>query len=163
LQARYVLGSDSGPVSAVTWSTGSNRIAYLRSDPGTTTLRVRSLVGSAATTTIASGDIGAPAWFPDSTHLVFTAAVAAPAPVHKAFVVSVVTPPASLNPSLGLPTDPGVDVALPAPSPDGHQIAFLSAGRVWLMNADGTRPDALTGAAPLAFPYSCRTPAWTSA
>jgi Tol biopolymer transport system component len=61
----------------------------------------------------------------------------------------------------GLPADPKVDVASPVPSPDGHQLAFISSQQVWLMNADGTRPTPLTRLDPGAFPYSCRTPAWT--
>jgi hypothetical protein len=52
-------------------------------------------------------------------------------------------------------------VASPMASPDGHQIAFLSGDQVWLMNADGTRPTALTKEDPEVFPYSCRALAWT--
>ena len=78
-------------------------------------------------------------------------------------LVNVVAPPAALNPASGLPSDPNVDLAAPVPSPDGHQIAFVSGGQVWIMNADGTRPTALTRLDPVAFPYSCRAPAWTRA
>jgi Tol biopolymer transport system component len=80
---------------------------------------------------------------------------------HKAFVVNVATPPATLAGSAGLPTDPGIDVQAPIPSPDGHQIAFQNGDQIWLMNADGTRPTALTRLDPVSFPYSCRIPAWT--
>jgi hypothetical protein len=52
-------------------------------------------------------------------------------------------------------------VASPVPSPDGHQIAFLSGDQVWLMNADGTRPTPLTKQDAASFPYSCRALAWT--
>jgi len=54
-----------------------------------------------------------------------------------------------------------VDVSNPVPSPDGHQIAFISGDQVWLMNADGTRPTALTRFDPESFPYSCLMPAWS--
>jgi len=54
-----------------------------------------------------------------------------------------------------------LDVGSPVPSPDGHQVAFLNGNQVWLMNADGTRPTALTNLDPTSFPYSCRIPAWT--
>ncbi|MEO8743984.1 MAG: Ig-like domain-containing protein [Candidatus Dormiibacterota bacterium] len=164
IRARYELALDTAPVSDVMWSPAGNRIAYLRSEAGSISLRVRSLTGAATTTTIASGDLGAPSWLPDSTHLVFAAATKTPTGiVHKAFVVNVVAPPAALNPAQGLPSDPNVDLASPVPSPDGHQIAFLNGGQVWLMNADGTRPTALTRLDPESFPYSSRAPAWTRA
>jgi WD40 repeat protein len=168
LRARYQLALDTGPVSAVSWAPAGNRVAYLRSDIGAVSLRVRNLTGAGTTTTVASGDLGSPTWLPDSTHIVFAAATQAPTGVvHKAFVVNVVAPPAALNPASGLPADPKLDVANPVPSPDGHQIAFVnvnqSANQVWLMNADGTRPTALTRFDADAFPYSCRAPAWTKA
>ncbi len=138
------------------------RIAYLRHDINTVTLRVRALTGAAATTTLTSGEIGRPAWLPDSTHLVFAAEVTTlTMTLQKAFVINVVSPPASLNPAAGLPSDPSIEVSSPVASPDGHQIAFLSGDQVWLMNADGTRPTALTGPEPEVFPYSCRALAWT--
>ncbi|TAN33340.1 hypothetical protein EPN29_06180 [bacterium] len=164
LRARYQLALDTAPVSAVSWAPAGNRIAYLRTDVGTTTLRVRNLSGTAATTTVASGDIGRAAWLSDSAHLVFAAATQTSAgALHKAFVVNVVSPPAALSPASGLPADSTIDVTDPVPSPDGHQIAFLSGDQVWLMNADGTRPTALTRFNLESFPYSCRTPAWSRA
>ena len=165
LQARYELAVENGQISDATWSPAGNRIAYLRHDVGVSTLKVRSLTGAAATTTIASaGDIGTPAWLPDSVHLVFAVGVQAAAGTRqKAFVVSAIAPPTALTLALGLPADPSIDVANPVPSPDGHQIAFLNAGQVWLMNADGTRPTPLTTFDSALFPYSCRTPAWTRA
>ena len=115
--------------------------------------------------TIASGaEIGAPAWLPDSVHLVFAAGLQADTVVvRKAFLVSAIAPPTVLTPALGMPSDPNVAVANPVPSPDGHQIAFLNGNQVWLMNSDGTRPAPLTVFDPESFPYSCRTPAWTRA
>jgi Tol biopolymer transport system component len=96
--------------------------------------------------------------------MVFAAAIdLGGASTHKAFVVNVAAPPAALNPASGLPSDPAIDLSTPVPSPDGHQIAFVSGDQVWLMNADGTRPTALTRFDPQAFPYSCRAPAWTKA
>jgi dipeptidyl aminopeptidase/acylaminoacyl peptidase len=164
LRARYLLALDTGPISEVTWAPSENRIAYLRDDGSAFSLEVKNLAGAAITTTVASGDIGSPAWLPDSTHLLFAAATqSASGSTHKAFVVNVVAPPAALNPASGLPSDPNVEVAAPVPSPDGHQIAFLSGNQVWLMNADGTRPTALTRFDPEFFPYSCRAPAWTKA
>jgi hypothetical protein len=161
LRAQYVLASDSAPVNSVAWDPAGNRLAYLRRDPSTVALRLRSLTGTSATTTLITGDLGAPAWLPDSSHLVFAAtSVAGGAALHKAFVINVVSPPSTLSSAIGLPSD-AIDVASPMSSPDGHQIAFLSGDQVWLMNADGTRPTPLTKLDPLTFPYSCRALAWT--
>ncbi|TME42387.1 MAG: hypothetical protein E6I61_02975 [Chloroflexi bacterium] len=161
LHARYQLAIDTAPVSGVAWDPAGKRIAYLRQDPKGASLRVRNLTGPSTTATLTTGDIGRPAWLADSTHLVFSATVATPTgALHKAFVVNVVAPPTALSLSLGLPSEP-LDVTSPVSSPDGHQIAFLSRDQVWLMNADGTRPTALTREDPQAFPYSCRAPAWT--
>ena len=162
LRATYQLATDTSQVSNAAWAPAGNRIAYLRADAGGSTLRVRSLTGSAATTTIATGDIGSPAWLSDSTHVVFAAAISTPSgQAHKAFVVNAVSPPTSLTLTSGLPSDPNIDVSSPVPSPDGHQIAFLNGNQVWLMNADGTRPTALTKEDANSFPYSCRALAWT--
>jgi hypothetical protein len=165
LQARYQLAVENAQISDATWDPAGNRIAYLRHDVGVTTLKVRNLNGAAATTTIATaGAISAPAWLPDSVHLVFAVGVqATTGTLQKAFVVSAIAPPTALTLALGLPADPSIAVANPVPSPDGHQIAFLNGGQVWLMNADGTRPTPLTTFDAASFPYSCRTPAWTRA
>jgi Bacterial Ig-like domain len=161
LRAQYVLASDSAPVYNVAWDPAGNRLAYLRHDQSTVALRLRSLTGASATTTLITGDLGAPAWLPDSSHLVFAASPAVgSAALRKAFVINVVSPPSTLSSAIGLPSD-AIDVASPMSSPDGHQIAFLSGDQVWLMNADGTRPTPLTKLDPLTFPYSCRALAWT--
>lgn len=164
LRSSYILVSETSEVSDLSWAPAGNRIAYLRLDTGQTVLRVRNLTGAAATATVASGDLGAPLWLRDSTHVLVAATVQAPSgPVRKAFLINVAAPPPSLTLSVGLPTDPSIDVSDPVPSPDGHQIAFLSENQIWLMNADGTRPVPLTEFDPEAFPYSCLNPAWTRA
>jgi hypothetical protein len=162
LHARYLLTIDTGAISDVSWAPSGNRIAYVRDDGGASSLQVKNLVGAGTTTTVASGELGSPSWLPDSTHLVL-AAQPAGATGHKAFVVNVAAPPAALGAAPGLPSDANVDLAAPVPSPDGHQIAFVSGGQVWLMNADGTRPTALTRFDPTTFPYSVRALAWTKA
>jgi hypothetical protein len=163
LRASYLLASDSARISNVTWAPAGNRIAYLRDEIGNVALRIRNLTGAAATRTAASGaDIGKPVWFPDSTHVVFAAGVDTPSGLlHKAFVINALAPPEAVNATSGLPSAAGVDVGSPVPSPDGHQIAFLNDKQVWLMNADGTRPTALTKLDAESFPYSCRALVWT--
>jgi hypothetical protein len=165
LQARYQLAVDPSPISNLSWAPAGNRIAYLAQDVGTTTLKVRDLTGPGAITTIATGaDIGAPEWEPDSVHVVFAAGLqTTTGVVRKAFVIGAIAPPIALTPALGLPSESSVSVANPAPSPDGHQIAFLNGNQVWLMNGDGTRPVPLTAFDAETFPYSCRMPAWTRA
>ena len=164
LNSRYQLAQETAPIIDVTWAPAGNRIGYLRQDVGAMSLRIRNLTGSAETLTIASGDIGSPAWLSDSTHMVFAAGIStATGTVHKAFVVNVIAPPTAITPALGLPSDPSIDVASPLPSPDGHQVAFLSGDQIWLMNGDGTRPTPLTRFDSELFPYSCRAPAWTRA
>jgi Bacterial Ig-like domain len=162
LRSQYELSTEPAAVSDLSWSPAGNRIAYLRQDGASSALRVRSLTGQALTATIATGDIGHPTWLPDSTHLVFAAGIAtADGFGRKAFLLSVIAPPAALTAALAIPSSLALDVADPVPSPDGHQIAFVSQDQVWLMNADGTRPTALTRFDTSTFPFSCRTPAWT--
>jgi hypothetical protein len=164
LRASFVLASETSEVSDLSWAPAGNRIAYLRLDSRETVLRVRNLTGSATTTTVVSGDLGAPAWLRDSTHILVAGTVQSPTgPIRKAFLINVAAPPPSLTLSLGLPADPSIDVSAPVPSPDGHQIAFLSENQIWLMNADGTRPVPLTQFDQASFPYSCLIPAWTRA
>jgi Tol biopolymer transport system component len=58
-----------------------------------------------------------------------------------------------------------VEVDQLSPSPDGHQLAFVSTagGRqgVWSMNVDGTGLTQLTDPDPTRFSYSCRNVVWT--
>jgi hypothetical protein len=162
LRSQYELATETGLVSDLSWSPAGNRIAYLRADPSSITLRVRSLTGTGSTTTVAKGDIGHPMWLPDSTHVVFAATIATPGgAARKAFLVNVVAPPAALTAALAIPATSSLEVADPVPSPDGHQFAFVSQDQVWIMNADGTRPTALTRFDAASFPYLCRMPAWT--
>jgi len=162
LKSRYLLTTDAGDVRSITWAPDGIRLAYMLVDTKGTSLRVHSLTGSASTTTVATGAVGPAVWVRDSDHVVFAATVqTSSGPISKAFLVNVVAPPATLTAGLSLPTDPAVEVSNPVPSPDGHQIAFISGNQIWIMNADGTRPAPLTRFDPDSFPYSCRIPIWT--
>jgi len=162
LRTHYVLAVEKSEVTGLSWAPAGNRLAYLRSDATSTALRVLGLAGSASTTTIATGELGAPIWLRDSDHVLVAATVKGPdGPIKKAFVINVAAPPPALTYALGLPSDPAVAVSDPVPSPDGHQVAFISGNQVWLMNADGTRPTPLTRYDQDSFPYSCLIPAWT--
>jgi len=162
LKSRYLLTTDAGDVRSITWAPDGVRLAYMLVDAKGTALRMRSLTGGASTTTVATGAIGPAVWFRDSDHVVFAATLqTSSGPITKAFLVNVVAPPATLTAGLGLPADPAVEVSNPVPSPDGHQIAFISGNQIWIMNADGTRPAPLTRFDPDSFPYSCRIPIWT--
>jgi Tol biopolymer transport system component len=119
-------------------------------------------------TTLAAGQVEAPVWQADSGHVVFAALVPLPGGtlISKAFRLSVSDPPPkSLTMAMGLPAGPVLAARDPRPSPDGHQIAFLSdrngTQQVFVMNVDGTGLTQLTAYDPVAFPYSCSDPAWT--
>lgn len=169
LHASYRLTSDAGVLTNLAWARTGSRLAYLLDDGTGSHLKVLTLGATSTKTTVASGDLGPPAWLPDSNHLVFSAAVETSrgTMIHKAFLISTSSPPSALTASGGLPAANTVDVVDPVPSPDGHQIAFVNqAGdynELWLMNADGTDPAPLTRFDTAVFPYSSTSPAWTRA
>jgi len=169
LRSRYRIQAENGPISGIAWASDGSRLAYrLGAAPvDRAEIRVRSLTGAAGTTTVAIGEVGNPAWQADSRHLIFAALLNLPAgPLSKAFRVSVTDVPTRvLDASTALPAGP-LSAENPQPSPDGHQIAFLSTVQshteLWLMNADGTGLKQLTAYDPAGFPYSCRALAWTN-
>ena len=164
LRSHFVLTTEKAAVTDLAWAPNGERLAYLElGQTSDTTLRVLALSSGASVTSIATGQLGAPVWLRDSDHVVIAATVAGAdgALVRKAFVINIAAPPASLTGAIGLPSDPDIGVADPMPSPDGHQIAFISDNQVWLMNADGTRPTPLTRFDAGSFPYSCLMLAWT--
>jgi len=169
LRSHYNLQQEGAAVSGLDWAPDGSAIAYRleAGDPEHRQLRVRSLGAEGATSTVATGEVGLPRWQADSRHLIFTAVIATAAGrAQKAFRLSAGAAVRSpLSPGLALPAAADLEVAAPAPSPDGHQIAFLAqqGGRaqIYVMNADGTGVAALTAYDPAGFPYSCRAPAWT--
>jgi hypothetical protein len=169
LRTQFRVQGEAGQISDLAWAPDGSRLAYRLAGPGGGgQIRVRSLTGRGGVTTLAAGQVEAPVWQADSGHVVFAALVPLPGGtlISKAFRLSVSDPPPkSLTMAMGLPAGPVLAARDPRPSPDGHQIAFLSerngTQQVFVMNVDGTGLTQLTAYDPVAFPYSCSDPAWT--
>ena len=168
LRARYVLVRDGQSLSGLAWSPNGLRLAYILA--GSTSahdqLRVKALSGAGSVSTIATGAIAEPVWLADSNYIAFSAIVdVGGQPRSRIFRVNASLPPAVLTAQVSLAGALAADATSPRPSPDGHQIAFLSPAeggpQVWLMNADGTGLERLTTFAADTFPYSCRSPHWS--
>lgn len=169
LRAQYRVQHEADNVSGLSWAPSGTRLAYLVS-AGTSSnsqLRVKSLAGAAAVTTVASGELTNPAWLADSNDLTFSARVdAAGTRMWRIFRINVSLPPAGITSTGAIGPANGLDAFLPQPSPDGHQIAFLvgtpESAQVWVMNADGTGINRLTGFDPKDFPYTVRGLHWAA-
>jgi hypothetical protein len=166
IRAHYRLQLEAGTATAIAWSPDGSRLAYLQRAEAAApaSIKVRTLTGTGGVRTVASAEASAPRWDADSRHLVFAANVAGPAgPVSKIFRIDTLNPPGRLAYGLGLPVP--LEGANPAPSPDGHQIAFVAerSGRsqVWTMNVDGSGLTQLTNYDPKAYPYSSVAPVWS--
>jgi hypothetical protein len=168
LRTRYRLQAESEQIDGLSWSSDSQSLAYRlgATDPAHRAIRVRSL-HDGTTTTVATGDVSAPVWEADRQHVAFTATVPVTGgTVSKAFRFAVGDGVRHVvSAAAGLPSGQGVDVDQLSPSPDGHQLAFVSTagGRhgVWTMNVDGTGLTQLTDPDPNRFAYSVRDVAWT--
>lgn len=168
LHARYRLQTEAGVVDGLAWSPDSQGLAYRLDASGAAQrqIRVRSL-RDGSTVTVVTGDVSRPQWQADRQHVVVTAALpTSGGTMTKAFRFAVGDGARhTLNVAAGMPSGPGVQVDQLSPSPDGHQLAFVSSagGRagIWTMNADGTGASQLTQPNPDSFPYSCRDVAWT--
>ena len=168
LRTRYRLQAEPEQIDGLSWSSDSQSLAYRlgATDPARVQIRVRSL-RDGTTTTVATGNVSAPVWEADRQHVAFTATVPlAGGTVSKAFRFAVGDGVRHVvSAAAGLPTGQGVDVDQLSPSPDGHQLAFVSTagGRhgVWTMNVDGTGVTQLTDPDPNRFAYSVRDVAWT--
>lgn len=165
LRARYVIVRDSGLINSLAWSPNGLRLAYLMSSglSSRQALRVKSLAAGGAVITVASGDIATPAWLADSTYMAFSARLEGDSR-RRIFRLNTALPSAPLSAQQALASSLPADASDPRPSPDGHQIAFLSAtpagGQIWLMNADGTGLQNLTRFDPDNFPYTGRSLHW---
>ena len=170
LRAKYRIQRESDVISSITWAPDGARLAYILSSGGNGQglLKVKSLVGSAAATTVATGEIADPAWLAHSSDVAFSARLDdAGKRQWRIFRVNTALPQAQLTAAAAIsPGAANADAFLPRPSPDGHQIAFLvgapQSAQVWLMNADGTGQNRLTGFDSDAFPYSCRALHWAT-
>jgi Bacterial Ig-like domain len=168
LHTRYRLQSEPEAIDGLSWSSDSQSLAYRlgAADATRRQIVVRSL-HDGTTTTVATGDVSTPVWEADRQHVAFTAAVpAAGGVVSKAFRFAVADGGRHvLSAAAGMPSGQGVEVDQLSPSPDGHQLAFVSTagGRqgVWAMNVDGTGLTQLTDPDPNRFSYSCRNVVWT--
>ena len=167
LRARYVLLRDGEAASGLAWSPNGLRLAYVLAgaSPAQSRLRVKSLSGAGTVTTVATGEIVEPAWLADSNYITFSALIPVDGqPRWNVFRINSSLPPLRLTTQLALATTLATDATSPRPSPDGHQIAFLSgptsSAQIWLMNADGTGLQRLTTFDARTFPYSCQALHW---
>ena len=169
LNSRYRLQGEADAVDGLAWAPDGSRLAYrlATADPVRLQVRVRDLTGVGRTVTVGIGDLDPPTWQADSRHVILSASVAGPAgPAWRAFRISATdatTRPLSYSDAI--PSPPSVEIRNPAPSPDGHTLAFLAGAaggdQVWVMNADGTGLAQLTRFDPASFPYSCLALTWT--
>lgn len=163
LRSRYQLGAEPGAVTGLAWAPDSSRLAYQVLTVAGAAIRVRVISGPTATT-VAAGDVSAPAWDADSSHLYLLAARGTPT-AERLYRIPTTAGRQTLTPGTALATPAGVAVGAPQPSPDGHQVAFEGSDQhgveIWLMNSDGTGLVRLTGGPDYA--YSCRAPRWTPA
>jgi hypothetical protein len=170
LRAQYRVQHEAELIDSLIWAPDGTRLAYVVSNgsSGEGVLRVKSLTGSAALATVASGEIANPAWFANSSDITFSARLlVAGKRQWRIFRVNTALATAQLTPAAAIGPAADSDAFLPQPSPDGHQIAFLmgapESAQIWLMNADGTGQSRLTAFDSQAFPYSCRALHWATA
>jgi len=168
LRSQYRLQSESLPVRQLIWAPNGRRLAFVEGSFDAVQLRVRSLTGTAETRTLATGDLADVVWLADSNQLLLSARIDVGGGERRwrIFRINTSVPPAQLTPGLALASAIAADSFSPRPSPDGHEIAFLSgpadSAQVWLMNADGSEVSRLTGYDAETFPYSCRALHWAS-
>ena len=168
LRAQYRLTHEPGDVTALQWSPDGSKLGYVLGGTGVagaSVLRVMQLGGTAATNTVATGQINDLAWLADSAYVTFSAFVDVSGQQQsRIFRVNTALPAAPLAAASAIGPVTDENAFLPRPSPDGHQIAFLlgapDSAQVWLMNADGTGATRLTAFDSAAFPFSCHALHW---
>jgi Tol biopolymer transport system component len=155
LRTRYLVETEPGSVTGLTWSPDEQRLAYEVGTSSGGAIRVRA-VNQGSAVTVATGQVSNPGWDADSQHLFVLGLTGSPVRA-RIYRLPVSGAPQALG-GAGMPLTTSRDVGPPIVAPDGHQVAFLSGTELWLMNADGT------GAARLSSPsYSCSDPLWTPA
>jgi Tol biopolymer transport system component len=154
--AAHALTKGAGAVGHPSWSPSGDRIAFAAVyDTGDVQLWIIPSAGGDPTQdTYVTGSPGAPSWSPDGQSLVYVNTINGRSGVYIA------DPANATSPTIGLfgVTD-GVNRS-PAWSPDGTKIAFDSTlngtDQIWVMNADGSDPNAVTPPA-----LSAAWPAWS--
>lgn len=169
LHSRYELFSRSTPLDQLSWAPDGQAVAYRLDapDPSRDQIQVRVLSGQGSTVSLAKGDVSSPTWQADSNHVFFQAVVqGANGTEAKIFEGGLdETSPATLSAGGGMPGQGGIVPGSFSVSPDGREIAFLTAsdGRtdLWWMNTDGTGVARLAAFGVKNFPYSCTAVGWT--
>ncbi|HEX4212045.1 MAG TPA: Ig-like domain-containing protein [Candidatus Dormibacteraeota bacterium] len=169
LRSRYELFSQSTPMDQLSWAPNGQAVAYRLDapNPAQDQIQVRVLSGQGSTVTLARGDVSSPTWQADSNHVFFQSVVqGADGTVAKIFQGGLdETTPAALSAGDGMPSQGGIVPGSFSVSPDGREIAFLTAknGRtdLWWMNTDGTGLAQLAAFGVKKFPYSCTAVGWT--
>ncbi|MGH2464559.1 MAG: TolB family protein [Candidatus Limnocylindrales bacterium] len=152
----HALTTGAGVVGHPSWSPSGDRIAFAAAyDTGGVQLWIiRSTGGDPTQDSYVTGSPGAPSWSPDGQSLVYVNEINGRSGVYIA------DPGNASSPTIGLfgVTD-GVNRS-PTWSPDGSRIAFDSTlngtDQIWLINADGSAPDAISPAA-----LAAAWPAWS--
>lgn len=136
--------TDSTPL----WDPTGERIAFLSDRSGTQELYTMAADGSDVLN-VSVGQAQEPAWSRDGTRLAFTSTRTGNPEIYVA---------PSHGGAVRRLTSMGANApARPTWSPDGSRIAFEAAGRIYVMNADGTSPVPVSQGAP----RGDHEPAWS--
>ncbi|MDB4954839.1 MAG: exported protein of unknown function [Myxococcales bacterium] len=123
--------SDTAPI----WDPTGDHIAFLSDRTGSIDVYVMTVDGANVINVSQGGKVTDIAWAPDSAHLLFTSNRSGTNQIYR-----VRSDGSELTP---LTTLAGGAMS-PDWSPDGMHIAFISGNKIYVMNADGSSPTAIT-------------------